>query len=276
MARPLRIELAGAIYHITARGNAQSDIYLNDKDRYRFLELLGETCHRFNWLCHAYCLMTNHYHLVIETGDANLSKGMRHINGVYTQRFNRSHQRVGHIFQGRYKAILIDKDGYLLEAIRYVLLNPVRAHMTKSAGQYRWSSYRAMIGIIQVPGWLAREWILSQFAKRINLAQRRFINFVMEGQMAPGLWENLRNQVYLGDEQFVTRMQATVNDDKLLTEIPRLQRSNFTTSLDDYEQKYPIKIAMRKAYESGGYTFKEIADHFDVHYSTVSRAVNGK
>ena len=110
MTRPLRLEFAGALYHITARGDRREEIYLDDEDRTRFLTLLGEVCQRFNWTTQAYCLMTNHYHLVIETPDANLSAGMRQLNGVYTQRFNRRHRRVGHVFQGRYHAVIVQKE----------------------------------------------------------------------------------------------------------------------------------------------------------------------
>ena len=142
MARPLRIEFAGALYHVTSRGDGQEDIYLDDTDREIYLEVLAEVQHRFNWVIHAYCLMSNHYHLLIETPDSNLAKGMRHLNGVYTQRFNRRHKRVGHVFQGRYKAILVQKDNYLLELSRYIVLNPVRAQMVRSAKDWPWSSYR--------------------------------------------------------------------------------------------------------------------------------------
>src|SRR3972149_2645148 len=140
MARPLRIEYPGAVYHVTTRGNAQADIYLDDTDREKFLEILGQICDRYHWHCYAYCLMGNHYHLVIETPAGNLARGMRQLNGNYTQTFNRQHRRAGHLFQGRYKAILVDKDSYLLEVIRYVLLNPVRARLTNTAGQWRWNS----------------------------------------------------------------------------------------------------------------------------------------
>jgi len=105
MARPLRLEFAGALYHVTARGNRQEDIFEEDGDRIEFISVFQDVCDRYNWACHAYCLMGNHYHLLIETPDANLSKGMRQLNGVYTQAFNRKHNRVGHLFQGRYKAI---------------------------------------------------------------------------------------------------------------------------------------------------------------------------
>ena len=141
MARPLRIEFENALYHVTSRGDGQEDIYMDDEDRLDYLGVLAEVCERFNWVLQAYCLMSNHYHLLIETPDSNLSKGMRQLNGVYTQRFNRKHQRVGHVFQGRYKAILVEKDAYLLELARYMVLNPVRAQMVRSAKDWPWSSF---------------------------------------------------------------------------------------------------------------------------------------
>ena len=133
MARPLRIEYPGALYHVTARGNARQRIYSDSKDCQAFLDLLGTLSDRYHWLCHAYCLMTNHYHLLLETPEGNLAEGMRQLNGIYTQAFNRRHHKVGHLFQGRYHAILVDKDCYLLEVARYIVLNPVRAKMVKEA-----------------------------------------------------------------------------------------------------------------------------------------------
>jgi putative transposase len=126
MVRPLRIELAGGLYHVTSRGDRQENIYLDDGDRLLWQDVMAETCSRCNWVCHAWCQMSNHYHLVLETIEGNLSAGMRHLNGVYTQKTNRKHERVGHVFQGRYKAILVERDSYLLELSRYVVLNPVR------------------------------------------------------------------------------------------------------------------------------------------------------
>lgn len=146
MARPLRIEFSGALYHITARGNARQDIYLTDDDREQFLEILQRVKDRHQWQCHAYCLMSNHYHLLIETQVPSLSKGMKLLNGTYTQSFNRTHHRVGHVFQGRFKGILVEKDSYLLELARYIVLNPVRAGMVRSAKDWAWSSYRATAG----------------------------------------------------------------------------------------------------------------------------------
>ena len=163
MGRPLRLEFPGAIYHVTSRGDRQEDIYETEGDRLLFLAVFGEVCKSYNWICHGYCLMTNHYHLLIETPDANLSQGMRQLNGVYSQKFNRIHKRVGHVFQGRYKAIMVEKESYLLELTRYIVLNPVRAKMVYFAQEWEWSSYRAMIGQSTLPFWLHTDWILSAF-----------------------------------------------------------------------------------------------------------------
>lgn len=143
MARPLRIEYPGAIYHLTARGNARASIFRDDTDRLEFLVIIGNLTEQFNWCCHGYCLMGNHYHLLVETPDANLSAGMRQLGGIYTQRFNRRHNEVGHLFQGRYKSILIEKENYLLELSRYIVLNPVRAKIVADPADYSWSSYAA-------------------------------------------------------------------------------------------------------------------------------------
>jgi len=163
MARPLRIEYEGAVYHVTSRGNARADIYLSDSDREMFIDVLEHVVERFGWVCHAYCLMDNHYHLMIETPQANLSRCMRQLNGMYTQRFNRAHQRVGHVFQGRFKAIVVDKDAYLLGLSRYIVRNPVAAGMVKRVGDWRWSSYAATVGVVQSPTFLDAAWLLSQY-----------------------------------------------------------------------------------------------------------------
>jgi REP-associated tyrosine transposase len=163
MARPLRIEFPGAIYHITSRGNARQTIFLDDDDRRSFLLVLDRVVSRFRIVVHAFCLMDNHFHLLVETPEANLSKAIRQLNGVFTQTFNRRHGKVGHVLQGRFKAILVDRDSYLLELCRYVVLNPVRARITRKPDTYAWSSYRATAGLDPAPSFLTVEWILSQF-----------------------------------------------------------------------------------------------------------------
>ena len=200
MARPLRIEFSGAIYHITSRGNRREVIFEDDSDQDTFLKLFQEACERFHWRCHAYCLMTNHYHFVVETLDTTLSKGMRHLNGVYTQRFNRRHHRVGHLFQGRFHAVLVQKEAYLMALARYVVLNPVRAGMVKRVDQWRWSSYRAMVGNVPTPPWLETAWLLGQFGPTLQSACQRYIEFVKQGKDQPSVWTNLRQQMFLGDD----------------------------------------------------------------------------
>lgn len=274
MARPLRIELAGGLYHVTSRGDRREDIYEGDEDRQAWLEIFGQVCARFNWRCHAYCLMTNHYHVVVETPDANLSQGMRQLNGVYTQHFNRRHGKNGHVFQGRYKAILVQKDSYLLELARYVVLNPVRANMVKDAQNWPWSSYRAMTGEAQVQSWLQTDWVLGQFSDRRTRAIAQYIDFVRAGIGLPSLWGQLRNQIYLGDEKFIARMQKRVAQADNLSEVPRLHRRAPARSIAYYAGRHADrKLAMAAAYLSGGHTMKGIAGYFGVHYATVSRAV---
>jgi REP element-mobilizing transposase RayT len=261
------------LYHITSRGDGREDIYLSDADRTAWLETLAEVCKRFNWVCHAYCQMTNHYHVVVETPDANLSKGMRQLNGVYTQRFNRAHGRVGHVFQGRFKAILVDKDNYLLELARYVVLNPLRAKMVRRLEQWPWSSYRATCGQDAVPAWLQIDFVLSQFGSQRARAIAKYVAFVHEGAKLPSVWSQLQGQIYLGSEAFIAKMQKLVDKKPLLTEIPRAQRRALARSLSEYAGTYPRNEAIARSYLSGEHTMAAIAQHFDVHYTTVSRLV---
>jgi len=205
MSRPLRLEYAGALYHVTSRGNAKNNIYLHDDDFRLFLIVLSEVCTRFNWVVHAYCLMNNHYHLLIETPDANLSRGMRHLNGVYTQRFNRSHSLVGHLFQGRYKAILVDKESYLMEVGRYIVLNPVRAGMVEKPEDWPWSSFNAILGTADEFDDVATEATLLLFDKQRKRALKRYIEFIYDG-IGQSIWQDLRHRIYLGDESFVENL----------------------------------------------------------------------
>jgi REP element-mobilizing transposase RayT len=277
MARPLRIEYAGALYHVTSRGDGREDIYLEDKDRVVFLEVLQAVCERFNWEVHAYCLMTNHYHLLIETPDANLSLGMRQLNGVYTQRFNNVHNRVGHVFQGRYKAILVQKESYLLELARYIVLNPVRAQMVRSARDWPWSSYRATAGMVQSSNWLNVNWILASFSRSKATAVNLYREFISEGRNQPSPLEKLRNQIYLGDDDFVDEMQCRMSPDTNLSEIPSSQKRPVARLLSYYENISETRDeAIKKAYKSGGHSMKAIGIHFGLHYSRVSRIINAK
>ncbi|WP_127474661.1 REP-associated tyrosine transposase [Sulfurivermis fontis] len=282
MARPLRIEYAGALYHVTSRGNAREPIFHDDDDRQTFLALLGEVITRFGWMCHAYCLMGNHYHLLLETPDPNLSLGMRHLNGVYTQRFNRRHSRVGHVFQGRFKAILVEKDSYLLELARYIVLNPVRAGMVKDAALYPWSSYRATAGGKCAPAWLTTASILGLFAKTDAVARRRYCEFVAQGMTAGSPWPMLKGQILLGGEAFAAQMQPLLEGAADSKEVPRTQRWAHRPTLRTMFIK-PVRAdklkrdeAIRCAYNDYGYTMAAIARELGLHYSTVSKVIKGE
>ena len=273
MARPLRIEFAGALYHITSRGDRREAIYDDDEDREAFLNVLAEVVDRYNWFCHAFCLMTNHYHLVVETAEGNLSRGMRQLNGVYTQATNRRHNRVGHLFQGRFKGILVDQDAYLLELSRYVVLNPLRAGMVDLPEQWPWSSYRAMIGVAPVPQWLAVDGLLSQFGIDRAEAQQRYRRFVLDG-VGQRIWGGLRQQIYLGDERFVERMQAKAKIEGDVLSVPQAQRRPPAPSLMDIVARHEARNdAIVAAYATGAYSYREIAEHFNIHLGTVGRIV---
>ena len=206
MARPLRIEFEGAFYHVMARGNARQDIFLNDGDRQAFLENLGRVSQRFDWSIWAWCLMDNHYHLLIETRQPTLSKGMREVNGVYTQGFNRRYRRVGHVLQGRYKAILVDQDTYLLELARYIVLNPVRAGLVQNSGESAWSSYRAVMGKVPAPDWLPVDDILAMFHSQRGPARRAYARFITDGINADDPHDEMQRAGILGGERFMERV----------------------------------------------------------------------
>ena len=274
MSRPLRLEFAGALYHVTSRGDRQEDIYENDADRISFLKLLGDVCGNYNWGCHAYCLMSNHYHLLIETPEANLSKGMRQLNGVYSQLFNQSHKRVGHVFQGRYKAIHVEKESYLLELSRYIVLNPVRAQMVYSAQDWPWSSFRKTVGAEKEPRWLNTDWILAAFGNKKGDAITAYKKFISDGKNLPSPFRSLRNQVYLGGKRFIEKMNGLIDEDKDLSEVPISQRRLLAKSLDEYKlMSNSRNDAIELAYSSGGYSLKEIGDYFGLHYTSISRIV---
>jgi putative transposase len=273
MARPLRLEHSGALYHVTSRGDRREDIYLDDADRGEWLAVLDKVCGRFNWVVHAYCQMTNHYHFLVETVDGNLSKGMRQLNGQYTQRFNNRHRMVGHLFQGRYKAILIQKDAFLLELSRYVVLNPLRAGMVDELKDWHWSSYRAMVGLDTSPEWLDNDWLLSQFGKYRKPAIKRYHQFVQEGIGLTSPLHDVRHQLLLGDESFIEEYRGATKSEEL-REISKAHRRSLVPALSEFKQKYVDRNeAMSRAYFTGAYTMAEIGEHFSVHYMTVSRAV---
>ncbi len=281
MARPLRIEFPGAVYHVTSRGNARENIFVVDGDRERFLKVVGMVVRRFNWLCHAYCLMDNHYHLLIETPEGNLSAGMRQLNGVYTQAFNRAHRRDGHVLKGRFAAILVEKESHLLELCRYVVLNPVRAAMVERPEQYRWSSYLPTLGKVARPALLTTEWLLGNFSSARSESRRRYRQFVREGMdLSESPWGKLSGQILLGTEAFVQRVKGLLGRKADNLEIPRRQRHVGRPSLGALFspgtaiQKQERDRVIRVAHGKHGYTLKELSEALGVHYTTISKVIN--
>lgn len=205
MTRPLRIEFPGTIYHVTSRGEARRAIYRDDHDRQKWLDVLSLVCRRFNIVVHAYCQMTNHYHLMIETVDGNLSQAMRQLNSLYSQYFNRIHLQVGHVFQGRYKAILVQKQGYHLELARYVVLDPLRAGMVTHVEDWRWSSYNITTLNVECPPWFNSGWLLSQFSQSDACAVEAYRRFVCNGIGQTNPLNETRYQIVLGDQAFVAQ-----------------------------------------------------------------------
>jgi putative transposase len=226
MARPLRLEFADALYHVTARGNERRAIFRTDRDRKTFLEFLGQATHRFGWSITAYVLMSNHFHLVIQTPKANLSDGMHWLNGTYAAWFNRIHKRCGHLFQGRFKSPLIEKESYFAEVLRYVVLNPVRAHMAQRPEDYKWSSYRATAGYDGAPDWLDLAAVRPFFhpdPKEAMSSYREFVCSKIESDEC--LWDKLTNRIYLGTEEWTKAMRKIVETAPHSTDHPKEQRA---------------------------------------------------
>jgi putative transposase len=279
MARPLRIEFAGAVYHVTSRGNGRQKIFLDEQDNRKFLKLFGKTLERFNWICHAFCLMVNHYHLMIETPDANLSKGMHHLNATFCQAYNKRHDTVGHLFQGRFKAIVVDRESYLLELARYVVLNPVRAGLVARPEDWPWSSYRATAGLplSEESEFLTTAWLLRQFGADETAARRRYLDFVSSGIGLDSPWPQLQSQLFLGKETFIEKLRDAIPKKTAVQEIPKRQRYTNRPPLKeifaDWKTKKKRDEAIVASHITYGYEQKEIANFLGIHYTTVSHVI---
>ena len=281
MARPLRIEFPGAVYHITSRGDRREPIFVDDEDRLEFLGIVAQALSRFDAQMLAYCLMGNHYHFVLHTRQANLSLLMRQINGVYTQSFNRRHNKAGHLFQGRFKAILVDRDAYLLEVCRYVELNPVRAGMKRKPQTWPWSSYRAHVGLEATPDWLDSDglhgYLLGRAVRSDDDRRRAADRYARLVASAPDvrLWDSaLRQQIYLGDADFVERMQALADPRNSTDEdIPKVHRrkvrslKQWLNSCDSREE------ALYRAYTESALSMTAMARELGLSVSRVSRMI---
>lgn len=274
MSRPLRIELSDALYHVTARGDRKDHIFRSDSDRLTWLTLLGETCARFDLSVLAYCQMSNHFHILLETKDGNLSRGMRHLNGSYSQYFNRTHELVGHVFQGRFKAILCQRELYLKELARYIELNPVRASLVAHPSAWPWSSYNTTMGLVDGHPWLRTDELLAHFGNNPQQARRAYAKFVADGIGAHSPLRAVSNQLLLGDEEFCARAVENRPTDALI-EVKRAERRAISKTLAQFFAEYrDPKEAMARAYRSLAYSMPEIARFARVSVKTVSRAIN--
>jgi len=285
MARPLRIEYPGAFYHVTSRGNEQKDVFKSQKDREKFLEYLASATNRYGAVIHAYCLMSNHYHLLVETPGGNLSQIMRHINGAYTTYFNVKRKRSGHLFQGRYKAILVEADEYATELSRYIHLNPVRAGMTVRPEEYQWSSYRSYLGQVKVPEWLQTEFILGYFGGRApDTANkyRQFVEELLECEYDSPLNATVASTI-LGSERFVGEItERHLGEKKAERSVPAVKGLAVRPSIDEIISKVNTvlgedseltrSMSLYICQRHSGAKLKEIGERFGISDAAVSQA----
>jgi len=282
MARPLRLKYSGALYHIASRGNERKKIFRDDEDRELFLRALALVVKKHKWTCHAYCLMDNHYHLLIETPEPNLSEGMGQLNGIYTQKFNRARKRVGHLFQGRFKSVLVQKESHLLEVARYIVLNPVRAKIVDDPSKWRWSSYSATGGFKKAPEFLSTEWLLGQFGKTRRTAARGYREFVRNGIGSETIWKGVKAKSVLGEAGFVAMIGELMAGERELCNIPRFQRHIARRSLEelageaDLDDKEARGRFIKSAVKDNGYSQSTVARFLGLHQSTVCKLLGGE
>ncbi len=285
MSRPLRITYPDAFYHITSRGNEQKAVFKNRRDREKFLEYLESSSERYEAVIHAYCMMDNHYHLLLETPSGNLPQIMRHINGAYTTYFNIKRDRSGHLFQGRYKAILVDKDEYAKELSRYIHLNPVRAKIVERPEEYEWSSYVYYIGRKKKPAWLNTDFILGYFGRKRSSVEKeyhQFVNILAKEEYESPL-KDVVSSTLLGSLDFITYIKDTYISGKGIgKDIPAskelLKRVSVNDIFEEVEDIFSdnrvvsrdVKIYLCKRYT--GKKLSEIGTYFNIGESGVSQA----
>lgn len=280
----MRIEYPGAFYHVTSRGNEKKDVFKSQKDREKFLSYLESATERYGAVVHVYCLMSNHYHLLMETPEGNLSQIMRHINGAYTNYFNTKRKRAGHLFQGRYKAILVEKEVYALELSRYIHLNPVRAGMVKVPEEYRWSSYCSYIGLTGVPHWLRTTEQLGRFQGGEKEKQEKYRGFVEDlvGEDEESPLTGVLGSALLGSHDFIAEIEAKYLEEKQAdSDIPDLRKITCRWSVEEVmetvrsalgkDSKLTKKASIYLCHRYSGAQLKEIGDRFGIGAAGVSQ-----
>lgn len=269
MARPLRIEFPGALYYVTSRGKTSRKIFQNPADPVEWLDILGNICNRYRWVVYTYCLMPDHYHLVVQTPDANLSIGMRQLNGIYTQSYNEKYSSKGHLYKGRFKSVHVQKDAYLHRLARFILNSPVRSGFVKYPYQYKWSSCRFLRGSEDPPSWLNMDWCDNEFMHELLTPE-----FYRGADQDKNILNDVRKQIFLGDYDFERKVKqysrgigrnpgSTFRTDESI----KSELSQFSGQSENRDE------AIYRAYYSGKFSMKQIGDHFSIHYSTVSRII---
>lgn len=272
MARPVRIEFPNAIYLVSSQSEGSAPVFKTNKDRESFLNIIQQVCQRYNWKCHAFSLVKNSYCLVVETPDANLSRGMRQLNGVYTQHYNAMHEHNGNVFQGRFKAVLLEKDAYLARTAREVMMKPLLDKTTKNLEKYQWSSYAACIGLEKGPQWLHTDLVLSDFGKRKPTQEKKLKEFCAQVSKDGSVFDERKQQIFLGSDDFIKKMKGILA--KNLSPKTQKAKINKIKPISRFTQKTKDRnTAIYDAYLSGDYTMKTIADHFNIHHATVSRII---
>jgi len=223
MARKPRIHLPGGVYHVMLRGNDGNDIFKTDNDRWVFESLIEQGVERYEHRIHAYCWMDNHVHLAVQVKDSPLSKIMQNLAFRYTSYFNKTYDRIGNLFQGRYKAILVDANTYLQELVRYIHLNPVRAGMINKPGQYRWSGHSRYLGNNDKP-WLTTHWVLSLFSRQTRAAIKRYQAFVQSG-----MDEGYREEFHIGSED-----GPILGSDRFIESAMNVIKNSIQLTLDEF------------------------------------------
>jgi putative transposase len=259
MARQPRVEYPGARHHVMSRGNDGITIFHDDGDHELFLGLLAEEIVRSRWVLHDYCLMGNHYHLKIETPECTLSTGMHRLLGRYAQRFNRRHQRRGHLFEARFKNVLVEEDAYGLELSRYIALNPVRAHLVKRPEEWKWSSYAARAGLAEAPGWLSLDPLFRELGCGPETEQREYRDFVLSKISDPDtLMDKLTAQIFLGTASWIDKIQKLLDEEERSEEHPR-------------EQVHPGRPNLEDVVEAVAKTFDTTPEAISGSHGTVER-----
>ena len=276
MARPIRVEFEDAVYHVTARGNERRGIYRDVPDRQRFLETLQEAVERFGVVIHAFCLMSNHYHLLLQTPRANLSDAAGWLQATYSIRFNRRHRRSGHLFQGRFKAHLVEADGYARELIKYIHVNPVRpknkrrpvpVQLRAELSRYRWSSHRVYAGLgnAKPPVWLSTEW-LSYFGRTRPAARAEYRGQIarMFGQVVRSPWQDVRGGLVLGSETLWDKVRGLIAESEGADEIRSSRRAGaIAQEIDRLAAKQTDRrIAIWLEVRQGGRRMTEVAKQY--------------